>query len=124
LFGPSTCRESIDFFLLKDPAPDPERLKLSGDNESSEPDLRLTLSTFSSMNVLNSFGANSGCSLAGTQNNFDGSSSSVKLAGATDGTLNPEAKEGRSGSEATSIDIRRIACRLLNSCATAAGLDS
>jgi hypothetical protein len=115
-----TWRDSILFFRRKPPlALEPDRSRPSGERLSSLPLLLLTLSTRSSTKVLNSFGANSGWSLAGTQNILPGSSSSAECPGATVG------KEGRSGSAvSTFIDIRLIACKLLNSCATAAGLDS
>ena len=81
------------------------------------------VSTFSSMKVLNSLGASSGCKRAGTQKSLEGSSSSEKCCGGA-GTLK-DWKEGRSGSAVlTSMDMRRIACRLLSSWARPAGLDS
>ncbi|KAI7340978.1 hypothetical protein KC340_g139 [Hortaea werneckii] len=92
----------------------------STDKLSLSPLRRLILSTRSSMNVLNSFGASSGWSEAGTQKSRDASSSSSPswVLGATDGTTPP--KEGRSGSAlSTFMLIRRIACRLLSSSGTA-----
>jgi hypothetical protein len=79
-----------------------------------------------SRNDLNSFGASSGCKLAGTQNNRDASFSSAEGEGGRDGIEKLLPKEGRSGSPAaaTSIDMRRIAARLFSSWTTAAGLDS
>lgn len=54
----------------------------------------------------------------------DDESSSSSWEGAMGGMKFDE-NEGRSGSEAlTSMDMRRMACRLLISWATAAGLDS
>jgi hypothetical protein len=111
------------FFRRKLLLPEPDLSKPSGVKLSASPDLLRILSTRSSMNVLNSFGASSGCNLAGTQNNLEASFSSSDPFGATVGITPP--KEGRSGSAvSTFIDIRRMACKLLNSCATAAGLDS
>lgn len=119
----SICLESMDF-LRRSPPVDPCPPKaLSGDNESESPDLRLIVFTFSSMKVLNSLGASSGCSRAGTQNNLEGSSSSA-MAGGEGGPLF-DLNEGRSGSALlTPMDILRIACRLLSSWARPAGLDS
>jgi hypothetical protein len=124
--GLSICLESIDFFRRSPPAEPWRPNGPSGDNVSESPERRLILSTFSSINVLNSLGASSGCRRAGTQNSFEASCSSSfseKFCGALGrpNLLN----DGRSGSEVfTSIDMRRIACRLLNSCANPAGLDS
>ena len=123
-----TSLESIDFFLDKsllfelreacreDNAEDP--------NEDKSPDLLLICSALLSRNVLNSVGASSGCSLAGTQNNLEESSSDAVGEGAFG--IAAGFNVGRSGSPAawTSIDILRNACRLLSSCATAAGLVS
>jgi hypothetical protein len=84
------------------------------DPESS-PDLLLICSALLSKNVLNSFGANSGCNRAGTQKSLD-ESSSLEV---DDGALGIPAALicGRSGSSAapTLIDILLSACKLLNS---------
>ncbi|KAG9379980.1 hypothetical protein A1F94_008875 [Pyrenophora tritici-repentis] len=119
----SICLDSIDFFR-RNPAPEPWRPTApSGDSDSASPERRLVRSILSSMNVLNSMGASSGCSRAGTQNSFDASSSS-DMAGGDGGEL-ADLNEGRSGSALlTPMDILRIACRLLSSCARPAGLDS
>lgn len=94
----------------------------SGDSESESPERRLVLSILSSINVLNSIGASSGCKRAGTQKSFDSSSSDT--AGGEGGEL-ADWNEGRSGSALlTPIDILRMACRLLNSWARPAGLFS
>lgn len=107
----STCLESIDFLRLRLPPPEDPT-----ESESPLSDDLFMVLTLSWMNVLNSFGASSGCKRAGTQNNLDGSSSSASADGATGGTPKLEPKLGRSGSmELTSIDMRLIACRLLNS---------
>ena len=51
-------------------------LEEAGDvNVESSPDLLLICSALLSKNDLNSFGANSGCRRAGTQNNLEASSS-------------------------------------------------
>jgi hypothetical protein len=93
-------------------------------NADSSPDLLLICSALPSRNVLNSFGASSGCSRAGTQNSLDESSSLA----VGDGALGIAAAFncGRSGSSVapTDMDIRLSACRLLSSCASPAGLDS
>lgn len=107
----STWRDSIDFLRLRLPP-----LPGSAERDSPPKDERLIVLTLSWMNVLNSFGASSGCSRAGTQNNLEGSSSSSSCDGAIDTAPKSAPKLGRSGSmELTSIDIRRIACRLLSS---------
>jgi hypothetical protein len=93
-------------------------------NAESSPDLLLICSALLSKNDLNSFGANSGCRRAGTQKSREASSSLE----CDEGALGmPAALScGRSGSSVapTLIDMRLRACRLLSSCATAAGLDS
>lgn len=90
----------------------------------SSPDRLLICSALLSKNVLNSLGASSGCSRAGTQNNLEESSS----LDVEDGALGiPAALScGRSGSSVAPmcIDILRSACKLLSSCAMPAGLDS
>lgn len=110
-WGLSICLESIDFFRLRPPA-EPWRPKgPSGDKESESPERRLILSTFSSINVLNSLGASSGCRRAGTQKSFEVSGSS-SLSGESWGAVDRPnlLKDGRSGSDVfTSIDMRRIA---------------
>jgi len=114
-----TWRDSIDFFLCKPPPPCGGIM--SGESASWPREERFMVLTLSWMNVSKAFGASSGWTLAGTQNSRDGSSSSASCDGATVGTVQPELKEGRSGSAAcTSIDILRMACRLLSSWATAA----
>lgn len=119
----------MDFFRLKPEFP-PSTLSeldledVGGLNADNSPDLRLICSALPSRNVLNSFGANSGCKRAGTQNNRE-ESSSLEV---EDGAFGiPAALScGKSGSSAapTFIDILLKACRLLNSCASPAGLDS
>jgi hypothetical protein len=93
-------------------------------NSDSSPDLLLICSALLSRKVLNSLGANSGCRLAGTQNNLEVSSSLA----VEDGALGiPAAFScGKSGSSAapTIMDILLNACRLLSSWANPAGLDS
>jgi len=114
-----TSLESMDFFLakpllfeLREPL-----LEDMGEEPRVErsPDRLFICSALPSRNVLNSFGASSGCNLAGTQNNLAESSSEA----VGDGALGIAAgfRVGKSGSPAacTSIDILRRACRLLNS---------
>ena len=113
----SICLDSIDFFRRR-PPPEPSRFRESGDSDDpSSPDRRLICFTLVSTNVLNSFGANSGCNLAGTQYSREAASSSSAWVGARVGMKEALLKDGKSGSPAalTSIDIRRKACRLLNS---------
>lgn len=114
----------MDFFL-RSPPPAPSLCRPSADKEPS-PDLRLIEFTLLSMKVLNSVGANSGCIRAGTQNNRALSSPSAFPLGGALGMPKLELKEGRSGSPAVFafIDMRRSACKLLNSWATASGFDS
>lgn len=100
-------------------------LDVEGDaNAESSPDLLLICSALLSKNDLNSFGANSGWRRAGTQKSREASSSLACEEGALG--IPAALSCGKSGSSVapTLIDIRLRACRLLNSCATAAGLDS
>jgi hypothetical protein len=115
----------MDFFRLN-PPPDPARSGPSGDRDEYSPDRRFMVCTRFSKNLLNSIGASSGCTFAGTQNSLEGSSSSSPPVGATVGMSETPWNDGRSGSLVlpTSIDIRRKACKLLSSWATAAGVDS
>lgn len=93
-------------------------------NADNSPDRLRICSALLSRNVLNSFGASSGCRRAGTQNNRE-ASSSLELAEGASGI--PAALScGKSGSSVapTCIDILLKACRLLSSWASPAGLDS
>lgn len=102
------CRESMLFFLFI--PPEFCRSKPSGASCCPSSDNLFIFSTLSSMNVLNSFGASSGCNRAGTQNSLEGSSSSESCEGGRAGIPKPGPKEGRSGSAvSTFIDMRRMA---------------
>jgi len=109
----------MDFFRRRFPSSELRELGRDdiGEDVKDErsPDRRLICSALLSKKVLNSLGANSGCSLAGTQKSVEASSSDD----VGEGTVGVAAgvRDGRSGSPAacTSMDILRSACRLLNS---------
>jgi hypothetical protein len=116
----------MDFFR-RNPMPESSELERDDwlEKEESSPDLLRICSALLSRKDLNSLGASSGWRRAGTQNNLDESSSLSDDDGAMPG-IPAGLREGRSGSPAaaTSMDILLRACKLLNSWATAAGLDS
>jgi hypothetical protein len=98
----------MDFFLLK-PAELLRAKPSSSDRDDSLADLLLMDCTLFSKKDLNSMGANSGWTLAGTHNNLEGSASSSPPEGAMEGmAMRDMAEKGNmSGSLLfpTSIDI-------------------
>lgn len=124
-FAPATsaliiCCESLDFLRLR-----AESLRLSspsGERRDSPERRRIDWTLFS-RKCLNSDGASSGCTLAGTQRSREGSFSSSSPEGAREG-MAERVIGGMSGSMLfpTSIERRLSACRLLSSWAISLGL--